>query len=102
MRPGGLRFKTRPRDHQRKEFFEHRNHPYRARLWACRSGKSKVTIDETAFQYHLEKITGVLIVAPNIAHENWILKEYPDHCPVPFQGLDRKSTRLNSSHSSIS
>lgn len=93
MRPGGLRFKTNPRAHQRKEFFAYRNAKLRARLWACRSGKSKVTVDETAFQYHLKEITGVLIIAPNIAHENWILKEYPDHCPVPFQGLAWNANR---------
>lgn len=84
---GELRFKTNPREHQRREFFAYRNTPYRALLWACRSGKSKVVIDQTAFQYHLGTVTGVLIIAPNIAHQNWVLKEYPDHCPVPWQGL---------------
>lgn len=96
MRSGPLRFKLKPHAHQWKEFFQYRNAKYRARVWACRSGKSKVTIDETAFQYHLENITGVLIFAPNIAHQNWILKEYPTHCPVPFQGLAWNSNKAKS------
>lgn len=95
IRPGPLRFRRDPYKHQRDEFFRFRTVLSRARLWAMRSGKSKVTIDEAAFNWHIRRITAVLIFAPNIAHQNWLLKEFPDHCPeqVPWEGLIWNSNR---------
>ena len=87
MKPGPLRFKLPPRDYQHKEFFAHRLTKARALFWSMRTGKSKATIDKAAFLWHIEQITGVIVLAPNIAHQNWILQEFPTHCPVPWEGL---------------
>lgn len=89
MRPGGLFFKVRPYAHQLKEYMDHRTSKSRALLWSMRTGKSKVVIDQAAFNWHVEEITAVLIFAPNIAHQNWLLQEFPTHCPdnVPWEGL---------------
>ena len=81
MRKGPLRFKIKPYWHQREEFFRYRAAKARARLWSMRTGKSKVTIDEIAFNWWREAITGVIIFAPNIAHQNWVLQEIPTHMP---------------------
>ena len=87
LRPGPLRFKLKPRNYQAKEFFDHRLTKARALFWAMRTGKSKVTIDKASFLYHVGEITGVLIFAPNIAHQNWILQEFPTHCSVEWEGM---------------
>ena len=59
----------------------------RARFWTMRTGKTKVTIDEMAFLYHIEEITGCIIVAPNTVHENWVINELPKHCPVDYNPM---------------
>lgn len=86
-RPGPLRFKFLPHSHQRREFFAYRAERARARFWTMRTGKSKITIDEAAWLYHMGFITGVVVVAPNTVHQNWILKEFPAHCAVPWDGM---------------
>ena len=86
---GPLTFKTTPRSTQRTEFFKYRSVAARALLWSMRSGKSKAVIDTFAFNYHVGRITAVVILAPNIAHQNWILEEIPRHMPdqVPWEGM---------------
>lgn len=59
----------------------------RARFWTMRTGKTKVTLDEAAFLYHIGEITGVIIIAPNTVHENWVLKELPTHMAVPYEAM---------------
>lgn len=95
MRAGPLRFKKTPHKHQRNEFFKRRMMRSAALLWSMRTGKSKAMVDLAAFHWHLRNITAVLILAPNIAHQNWVLKEFPDHCPdqVPWEGLIWNSNR---------
>lgn len=56
---------------------------YRALFWEMGTGKSRVII-LTADQLHLEgKIDGVVIVAPNGVHQNWIELEIPTHSSLP-------------------
>lgn len=92
-----LRFRTEPRPHQRREFFAHREDKARIRIWSMRTGKSKSAIDDAAWLYHKGQITGVLVIAPNMVHANWVLKEFPTHCPVPYTAFtfyaDRASTK---------
>ena len=74
LRPGPLPFKTMPWGHQKTEFMRYRTAKARARFWTMRTGKTKVTLDEAAFLYHIGEITGVIVIAPNTVHENWVLK----------------------------
>lgn len=94
-RPGPLRFRKAPYAHQMREFRAYRTAKARARFWTMRTGKSKASIDEAAYLYHMGFITAVIIIAPNTVHQNWILKEFPEHCPrqVPYQALIYKAAR---------
>ena len=45
------------------------------------TGKSKLTIDTACWLWLRGLIDGVLVVAPNGVHRNWVEKEIPDHVP---------------------
>jgi hypothetical protein len=90
---GPLRFKTQPWGHQREEFMRYRSAKARARFWTMRTGKTKVTLDEAAFMYHVGLISAVIVIAPNTVHENWVLKEFPTHCAVPYEALIYKAAK---------
>ena len=90
---GPLRFKTQPWGHQKEEFMKYRLSKARARFWTMRTGKTKVTIDECAFLYHIGEITGVIVIAPNGVHDNWVLKEFPTHCAVDYEAMAFKPSK---------
>lgn len=63
--------------HQEDEVEGHWDVPGRALLWGMRTGKTR-TIIKTAEKLALHKgIEGVLIMAPNGVHSNWIRRELP-------------------------
>lgn len=63
--------------HQRKEFEEHRDDRCRALLWSMRTGKSKAVIDKAEYQFSKGAIEGVIVLAPNGVHINWVVNEIP-------------------------
>jgi SNF2 family DNA or RNA helicase len=56
-------------------------------------GKTAPTIHNVAKLYVEDRLDGVLVVAPNNVHRNWITDEVPKHCSVAWQGLDWHSAR---------
>jgi hypothetical protein len=52
-----------------------------------RSGKSKAIIDNAGVLFMRGLVTGVVVVAPNVVHQNWLLTEFPKHCGVPYDGM---------------
>lgn len=72
---------TRPFAHQAKAFNASAKKVFYALMMDPGTGKSKVVIDTTAFLYQRNKITGLLIVAPNDVDEQWIDQEIPRHLP---------------------
>lgn len=72
-------FKTEPFRHQMEEFDWHWHEPARVLLWGMRTGKSKATIDVACQLARLGYIDGVLVLAPNGVHENWVSRELPRH-----------------------
>lgn len=56
-------------------------------------GKTAPTIHTAARLYQARRIDGVIVVAPNMVHRNWITDEIPKHSPVDWQGLDWHSSR---------
>jgi hypothetical protein len=90
------RSKTKPRLKQQAEFDNHKDAPARGLLWSMRSGKTKAMIDLAEYLFHEGRVTGVLILAPNGVHENWILKELPTHCSTPWVGHAWSSSRRGS------
>lgn len=74
-------FKTEPFKHQREEWLRSREEAARAIYWEQGTGKSKLTIDTACWLWLRGLIDGVLVVAPNGVHRNWVEKEIPDHVP---------------------
>ena len=74
-------FETTPFDHQRKAFYMSRNKENFALLMEQGTGKSKVIIDTAAHLYANNKITALIIIAPNGVHRNWLNNEIPMHLP---------------------
>ena len=72
-------FKTKPYDHQLKEFELSKDMKSRCLFWEMGTGKSKPVLDQAAYLYHAGKINAVLIVAPNGVSQNWIYDEIPAH-----------------------
>jgi len=46
-------------------------------LWSMRTGKSKAVIDKAEYQFGEGAIEGVIVLAPNGIHLNWVLNEIP-------------------------
>jgi len=94
-----FKFKTQPRLPQATEFDTYKNSEARALLWQMRSGKSKVMIDTFSYQFCEKSITGVIVVAPNGVHDNWVKRELPKHCPIPYHAhIYRASSFKTNTH----
>ncbi len=74
-----------PWQHQRTEIEDHWFEQSRALLWSMRTGKTR-TIIKTADRLHqYGDLLGVLILAPNGVHTNWVRRELPKWAP-PWHG----------------
>lgn len=82
-------WQTEPFAHQREWWEKTRTKAAWGVLWEQGTGKSKLTVDTVADLYLRDRIDGLLVVAPNGVHRNWIVKEIPEHIPesVPWRGL---------------
>ena len=84
------KYKTKPYDHQHREFTEHGKERVRGEFWEQGCGKTKPIIDTTAYLYEEKEIDGLVVIAPNGVHRNWVSDEMRDHMP------DRVMERLKS------
>ena len=75
------KYKTEPFEHQRKALSEGANKHNYAYLMEMGTGKTKVCIDNMAHLWLQDKISLVLVVAPNSVYQNW-KTEIEKHCPV--------------------
>lgn len=78
-----------PWAHQRNEWDRHRDEDARALLWQMRTGKTRATVD-VAFYRAFDRfdVDGVLVLAPNGVHVNWIRRQVPQHAwhGMPWKG----------------
>lgn len=63
--------------HQEKEYRQHRSKRSRALFWSMRTGKTKAVLDKASFQYSKGNIKGLIVIAPNGVHINWVRNEVP-------------------------
>lgn len=63
--------------HQENEFKKHRATRARALFWTMRTGKTKAVLDKACFQFKKHNIKGLIVLAPNGVHVNWIVNELP-------------------------
>ena len=82
-------FKTEPFGHQLDEWKHSRNIPHRAIFWEQGTGKSKLIIDTAAWLWMCGLIDGMLVVAPNGVHRNWVESEIPDHLPDSVMNVSK-------------
>ena len=64
-------------------------------------GKSPPTIRTIEHLYRANLIDGVVIVAPNGVHRNWISDELPKHAGMPWRGMDWHSDRAKGQDSAL-
>jgi len=74
-------FKTKPLAHQLEAFTVSKDLKAFALLCEQGTGKTKIAIDKTAYLYGKGQISGLLVIAPNGVHRNWIVNEIPKHMP---------------------
>jgi len=75
------KYKTKPYDHQHEEFTHHGADPVRALFWEQGCGKTKPVLDSVAYLYEEKEIDGLMVIAPNGVHENWVADEMVAHMP---------------------
>lgn len=81
MRVNDYVYGTTPYDHQDEGFSLSRDQECFALLMEQGTGKTKVIIDTASWLYLKGRISGMLIIAPNGVHRNWIENEIPKHMP---------------------
>jgi SNF2 family DNA or RNA helicase len=74
-----MKWKTKPYAHQRDEWELSKDAAARAILWEQGTGKTKLIIDTARHLFDEGEIDGVLILAPNGVHDNWVVDELPAH-----------------------
>jgi len=70
---------TDPFEHQRDIFTATADLDAYALFWEVGCGKTKPTIDTACYRYLKGDITLLVIIAPNIVHDNWVTHEIPKH-----------------------
>lgn len=85
-------FKTKPYKHQHDIWNDSKDRVFYALFMEMGTGKSKVIIDTASFLYRSGHITGVVILAPNGVHTNWVVNEIPAHSLVENVSIHWKST----------
>jgi hypothetical protein len=77
----GYEYQTVPFAHQRQAFLLGRTKEAFAYLHEQGLGKTKVCLDDFAYQWEHDLVDVLLLVAPNGVHSNWIINEVPAHLP---------------------
>jgi len=74
-------FKLPPFIHQGEAWYLCKDAEYFALLMEMGTGKTKVGIDKTAYNFKAGRIDTLLITAPNGVHNQWITEQIPEHMP---------------------
>lgn len=97
-------YKTKPFAHQDSIFKETRDKESFAINGEQGTGKTKIIIDTTAWNYSRNRVRGLIVIAPNGVHRNWVNDEIPKHLPdyIPricrFWDSDKAGTKKYQRH----
>lgn len=90
--------KTKPISHQAEQFAISKDFREYAIWWEQGTGKTKLVIDTVCHLFLKGEITGLLVIAPNGIHGNFLRQECPVHMwdEVPYDGFvyDSGSAKL--------
>lgn len=65
--------------HQQDEWDRFKDSDARGLLWQMRTGKTKAILDLACYRFEKGDIDGVLVLAPNGVHVNWVRRQLPVH-----------------------
>lgn len=85
-------YKTKPYNHQIAGFNYCVDKPFFALFAEQGTGKTKMTVDIMNAKYMRGEINGVLLIAPNGIHSQWIKEQLPVHSALPYTAAVYKST----------
>lgn len=74
-------FKTSPFAHQLEEYEAHKDTAARGLLWEPGCGKTWPSLNKAAYLEEQGEIMGLLVLAPNGVHRNWVVDQIPQHLP---------------------
>lgn len=80
-------FKTKPLDHQLKSFEISKELHFYGLFFEQGCGKTKVVIDTCTYLHRAKEIDGLIIIAPNGVHKNWITEELPKHFNLDYEAF---------------
>jgi SNF2 family DNA or RNA helicase len=91
-------FKTQPFAHQLRIWSETKDRDYHGLFMEMGTGKTWVAINTAAWKYLNQGCEGLLVIAPNGVHQNWIHEEIPKHWPdaVAWHGVAYYSSKARS------
>ena len=93
-----MQFKTEPYKHQKEVFDLFKDRDFHALFLEMGTGKTKVAIDIASYLYLEERITAVLLIAPNGVHYQWYSEQLPEHSPIPYYSFLWDSKKYGSRH----
>jgi len=83
-------YRTEPFPHQATEFQATREREHWGLFWEMGVAKTKVVVDTASWLWMTGKIDGVLVMAPDGVHTQWVDDEIPKHAPLQvLDSLDR-------------
>lgn len=77
-----INFKTAPFSHQRAEYDQNKDRKAWGLLWEPGCGKTWPILNEAAYLEQAGEITGLMVLAPNGVHRNWVVDQIPAHLPT--------------------
>ena len=87
-------FKTVPFEKQRAELTAMAAKPFWAWFWEQGTGKTKLAIDNAAWLHMKGLVNGLLWVAPNGPHANFVIEELPLHMPATHTSIIWRSGKM--------
>ena len=78
-------FKTKPFAHQLDEYSSHKTDKAWGLLWEPGCGKTWPVLNEAAYLESVGEIRGMMVLAPNGVHRNWVVDQVPAHLPDELQ-----------------
>lgn len=97
MAKGKYSYRTKPFKHQRKALNLSWDKEAFALFMEQGTGKTKILLDNAAFLSERKEIDGLLVVADNGIHHNWLADEVPAHWPtrIPFNSFVWRSGKVS-------
>ena len=74
-----------PRSYQFEAFNRFKDAEYFALLFDMGTGKTKAAIDIAVYKWETNQIDFVLVLAPNMVHQQWCYQQFPEHCAIDYE-----------------